>query len=168
MVVPTPTATPLTAAMRGFGKWTNALKNRRTGLSSETGGAAMKSWMSLPAVNAVPAPVTTKARILGDTAASASRSASTAYMASVRAFFFAGRLSTTVRTRPSCSSLTSISMAHAPTSRAERHGLSYDGAMSLADDFATAQTRVKQLSRAPSNDELLELYSLYKQGTIGD
>jgi acyl-CoA-binding protein len=40
--------------------------------------------------------------------------------------------------------------------------------MALADDFAQAQTRVKQLSKTPSNDELLELYALYKQGTVGD
>ena len=40
--------------------------------------------------------------------------------------------------------------------------------MPLAEDFAAAQARVKQLSRTPSNDELLELYSLYKQGTSGD
>jgi diazepam-binding inhibitor (GABA receptor modulator, acyl-CoA-binding protein) len=40
--------------------------------------------------------------------------------------------------------------------------------MPLADDFAAAQVRVKELTRAPSNDELLELYALYKQGTLGD
>jgi acyl-CoA-binding protein len=40
--------------------------------------------------------------------------------------------------------------------------------MSLADDFAAAQARVKQLAKTPSNDELLELYSLYKQASVGD
>jgi diazepam-binding inhibitor (GABA receptor modulator, acyl-CoA-binding protein) len=40
--------------------------------------------------------------------------------------------------------------------------------MALDDDFRDAQTRVKTLSKAPSNDTLLELYSLYKQGTEGD
>jgi acyl-CoA-binding protein len=40
--------------------------------------------------------------------------------------------------------------------------------MSLDDDFASAQTRVKALSRTPEADELLELYALYKQGTVGD
>ncbi|HKY34796.1 MAG TPA: acyl-CoA-binding protein [Polyangiaceae bacterium] len=40
--------------------------------------------------------------------------------------------------------------------------------MSLSEDFATAQVRVKQLSRAPEASELLELYALYKQGTLGD
>lgn len=40
--------------------------------------------------------------------------------------------------------------------------------MALADDFAKAQERVKTLKTAPSNDTLLELYSLYKQGTVGD
>ncbi|HET9932277.1 MAG TPA: acyl-CoA-binding protein [Polyangiaceae bacterium] len=40
--------------------------------------------------------------------------------------------------------------------------------MALADDFAEAQTRVKTLKTTPSPDELLELYALYKQATVGD
>lgn len=40
--------------------------------------------------------------------------------------------------------------------------------MALADDFRTAQERVKTLSTRPSNDTLLELYSLFKQATEGD
>jgi acyl-CoA-binding protein len=40
--------------------------------------------------------------------------------------------------------------------------------MALADDFAAAQTRVKQLSKTPAADELLELYALYKQASSGD
>jgi acyl-CoA-binding protein len=40
--------------------------------------------------------------------------------------------------------------------------------MPLEEDFASAQTRVKQLTRTPSPDQLLELYSLYKQATVGD
>jgi acyl-CoA-binding protein len=40
--------------------------------------------------------------------------------------------------------------------------------MALADDFAAAQTAVKQLTKSPSTDELLDLYSLYKQATVGD
>ncbi len=44
--------------------------------------------------------------------------------------------------------------------------------MALADDlsaaFADAQSRVKQLSKTPASDELLELYALYKQATSGD
>jgi acyl-CoA-binding protein len=40
--------------------------------------------------------------------------------------------------------------------------------MALSDDFAAAQTRVKQLSKTPDASELLELYALYKQGTTGD
>jgi diazepam-binding inhibitor (GABA receptor modulator, acyl-CoA-binding protein) len=40
--------------------------------------------------------------------------------------------------------------------------------MSLSDDFAAAQVRVKQLTKAPDASELLELYALYKQGTLGD
>ncbi len=38
----------------------------------------------------------------------------------------------------------------------------------LAAKFADAQKRVKTLTSRPSNDQLLELYSLYKQGTAGD
>jgi diazepam-binding inhibitor (GABA receptor modulator, acyl-CoA-binding protein) len=40
--------------------------------------------------------------------------------------------------------------------------------MTLADDFASAQVRVKQLAKTPGTDELLELYALYKQGSGGD
>lgn len=40
--------------------------------------------------------------------------------------------------------------------------------MSLDQDFAAAQERVKKLSRRPSNDQLLALYGLYKQATEGD
>ncbi len=40
--------------------------------------------------------------------------------------------------------------------------------MALADDFSAAQSRVKQLSKTPASDELLELYALYKQATSGD
>jgi acyl-CoA-binding protein len=40
--------------------------------------------------------------------------------------------------------------------------------MALAEDFTAAQARVKQLSKTPASDELLELYALYKQGTSGD
>jgi acyl-CoA-binding protein len=40
--------------------------------------------------------------------------------------------------------------------------------MALSDDFAAAQVRVKQLSKTPDASELLELYALFKQGTIGN
>ena len=40
--------------------------------------------------------------------------------------------------------------------------------MALAEDFTAAQARIKQLSRTPASDELLELYALYKQATAGD
>ena len=38
----------------------------------------------------------------------------------------------------------------------------------LSAKFEDAQTRVKKLSKSPSNDDLLELYALYKQATVGD
>jgi acyl-CoA-binding protein len=40
--------------------------------------------------------------------------------------------------------------------------------MSTNDDFAAAQTRIKQLPKTPASDELLELYAYYKQATVGD
>jgi acyl-CoA-binding protein len=40
--------------------------------------------------------------------------------------------------------------------------------MALADDFQAAQTKVKTLSKTPSPDELLKLYALFKQATVGD
>ena len=40
--------------------------------------------------------------------------------------------------------------------------------MTLAEKFEDAQKRVKTLSKAPSNDDLLGLYALYKQATVGD
>ncbi|VDM28290.1 unnamed protein product [Toxocara canis] len=35
-------------------------------------------------------------------------------------------------------------------------------------DFETAAAKVNLLKTRPSNDELLELYGLYKQATVGD
>lgn len=40
--------------------------------------------------------------------------------------------------------------------------------MDLEAAFADAQLRVKQLTKRPSDRELLDLYALYKQGTEGD
>lgn len=40
--------------------------------------------------------------------------------------------------------------------------------MSKQEAFESAQQRVKTLSKRPSNETLLELYSLYKQGSAGD
>lgn len=40
--------------------------------------------------------------------------------------------------------------------------------MTLLERFADAQVRVKTLTQAPSTGELLELYALYKQGSVGD
>jgi acyl-CoA-binding protein len=38
----------------------------------------------------------------------------------------------------------------------------------LKEKFSAAKDRVEKLSKRPSNDELLELYGLYKQATEGD
>jgi acyl-CoA-binding protein len=40
--------------------------------------------------------------------------------------------------------------------------------MALADLFADAQERVKTLTERPGNEELLDLYALFKQATEGD
>ena len=40
--------------------------------------------------------------------------------------------------------------------------------MTLQEQFADAQVRVKTLTKAPDTDTLLELYALFKQGSAGD
>jgi acyl-CoA-binding protein len=41
-------------------------------------------------------------------------------------------------------------------------------AKSLGDQFKDAKARVEKLPERPSNDQLLDLYGLYKQATEGD
>ena len=38
----------------------------------------------------------------------------------------------------------------------------------LKDDFELAQKKVKSFTKRPNDDELLHIYSLYKQATVGD
>ena len=40
--------------------------------------------------------------------------------------------------------------------------------MSLQDDFNAAVEKSKELTKRPSNEELLTLYALFKQATEGD
>jgi diazepam-binding inhibitor (GABA receptor modulator, acyl-CoA-binding protein) len=40
--------------------------------------------------------------------------------------------------------------------------------MALIDDFNLAVSKSKDLTKRPSNEELLELYGLFKQATEGD
>jgi len=40
--------------------------------------------------------------------------------------------------------------------------------MSLKDNFEAAAADVRTLTKKPNNDELLQLYGLYKQATVGD
>ena len=40
--------------------------------------------------------------------------------------------------------------------------------MALQEEFEKAATEARQLAERPSNEVLLKLYSLYKQGTEGD
>jgi diazepam-binding inhibitor (GABA receptor modulating acyl-CoA-binding protein) len=40
--------------------------------------------------------------------------------------------------------------------------------MALQDDFQIAVNRSKELTKRPSNEELLDLYALFKQASEGD
>lgn len=40
--------------------------------------------------------------------------------------------------------------------------------MDLTDEFNKAVSQSKELTKRPSNEELLDLYSLFKQGSEGD
>ncbi len=40
--------------------------------------------------------------------------------------------------------------------------------MALLDDFQAAVVQSKELTKRPSNEELLDLYALFKQATDGD
>jgi diazepam-binding inhibitor (GABA receptor modulator, acyl-CoA-binding protein) len=40
--------------------------------------------------------------------------------------------------------------------------------MDLNQEFENALAKSKELTKRPSNEELLDLYALYKQGTEGD
>jgi acyl-CoA-binding protein len=40
--------------------------------------------------------------------------------------------------------------------------------MPLVDEFSEAQILVKKLTKMPATTELLDLYALYKQATVGD
>ncbi len=40
--------------------------------------------------------------------------------------------------------------------------------MALQDDFQAAVSRSQQLTKRPSNEELLDLYALFKQSSEGD
>lgn len=40
--------------------------------------------------------------------------------------------------------------------------------MELKENFEAAAANVKNLTKRPSNEELLQLYALYKQGSEGD
>jgi len=40
--------------------------------------------------------------------------------------------------------------------------------MALLDDFNTAVSKSKDLTKRPSNEELLDLYAFFKQATEGD
>lgn len=40
--------------------------------------------------------------------------------------------------------------------------------MAVIDDFNSAVSKSKELTKRPSNEELLDLYALFKQATEGD
>lgn len=47
-------------------------------------------------------------------------------------------------------------------------GLLYFSDMELREQFEAAKAKTESFTKRPSNDELLELYALYKQATEGD
>jgi acyl-CoA-binding protein len=52
---------------------------------------------------------------------------------------------------------------------ATHYGLFYTkNIMALLDDFNAAVAKSKDLTKRPSNEELLDLYALFKQATDGD
>jgi acyl-CoA-binding protein len=52
---------------------------------------------------------------------------------------------------------------------ATHYGLFYTkNTMALLDDFNAAVAKSKDLTKRPSNEELLDLYALFKQATDGD
>ncbi len=40
--------------------------------------------------------------------------------------------------------------------------------MALTEDFHSAQAKSKEFTKRPSNEELLDIYALFKQATEGD
>ncbi|CAG9759501.1 unnamed protein product [Ceutorhynchus assimilis] len=40
--------------------------------------------------------------------------------------------------------------------------------MGLNEDFTAAASKVRNFSKRPSDSDMLEIYSLYKQATVGD
>jgi hypothetical protein len=101
MVVPTPTATPPTAATSGVSQRASACRKSKVGPPSSPPccAAAMKAPMSLPAVKPLSLPAMTMQRRPSRFSLSAALSAS--YIGGVSAFFFSGRFTRTVRTGPS-------------------------------------------------------------------
>ena len=99
MVVPTPTATPLTAATIGLLQRTSAGKKRRAGrLRPPVLSAALrKSARSLPAENAPGTPAISTQRTRSSVFAPSSAAVIASYMASVSAFFLSGRFIRMVR-----------------------------------------------------------------------
>src|SRR6516165_1104297 len=92
-----PMATPLTAATRGFCRRDSACRKSRARVSKPPPAVLRKSVMSLPAVNVPPDPAIIRQRIASLWSASLSARVISAYIASVSAFFFSGRLKRTIR-----------------------------------------------------------------------
>src|SRR5262245_61326293 len=99
MVVPTPTATPLTAATIGLLQRTSAGRKRSAGrLRPFLFSAALrKSTRSLPAENAPGTPAISMQRTESSAFAPSSAAVIVSYMASVSAFFLLGRFIRMVR-----------------------------------------------------------------------
>src|SRR5215472_16430383 len=99
MVVPTPTATPLTAATIGLLQRTSAGRKRSAGRlrPPELSTALRKSARSLPAENAPGTPAISTQRTESSAFAPSSAAVIASYMPSVSAFFLSGRFIRMVR-----------------------------------------------------------------------
>src|SRR5262249_31675288 len=99
IVVPTPTATPLTAATIGLLQRTSVGRKSSAGRlrPPELSAALRKSARSLPAENAPGTPAISTQRTESSAFAPSSAAVIASYMASVSAFFLSGRFIRTVR-----------------------------------------------------------------------
>src|ERR1043165_4247463 len=123
MVVPMPTATPVTAATSGRSQRASVCRKLMIELPSPAPPVAafMKSPRSLPAENAPGAPQITRQRIGDAPPALVIASAIASYIAKVSAFFFSGRFIRMVRIGPSSVTMTCAVML--PSRRAAQRGI---------------------------------------------
>src|SRR5271163_2690744 len=114
MVVPTPTASPGTAATIGLSALPNASRKSWASRSASPAAALAKSARSFPAVNASPSAANSTTRIAGFFWAVLRAPVAARYMAFESAFFLSGRAKTISRTAPSCLTLMCSAICRTP------------------------------------------------------